>query len=789
MAKFKKLAAILLSAAIAVGNQGVLYAAQTDVSTIQQSEKKEDSQSVLDIQNIEEISETVYSDTVSAGLITNGGLIAESETVYASDYDHAHDADILNAITSLEDDIDVRGWGITKDDYAQIVYSVINDNPQIFYIKSIGCSYNSTGVVKLNFVYSYDKSQIASMQDEIDAAVKEIDAAIDTTGMSTVEIVLAYHDYLATSIAYDYADYKSNTLPSYVYNIYGAFVKNSAVCQGYSEALKYLLDRKGVICGIASSEAASHAWNIILIDGKWYHVDVTWDDPVWDNLGRATHNYFMISDATLISDASNKADYVTSVPYGYTYSTAVDKTYESGFWKNVGTYMYYYNGLWYYIEPVATDNFSGTVIYGAYDICSYDYDTGVKTVLYGPDYATWYTTIGSFYIGQYGRLAANGKYLFYSTPDKVKRYNIVTGESKDIFTLDTQGAATGYIYGLGYVNGRLCYVAKSSPGAEGVETYCDIDDLAIDSSDNTDTPSDGPYDGAVNTELQTFTYNEDNSYLSGQIVVVEWVDTDGDGIRESTVPKYKPSMQFVSTDGTETIDVFVTPTGTNTYYFDRLLAGLTEGKEYVFKVTSGDPDNVGEYKTVPVYTGTSGIGTEGKLGYIEASKQDVKFKTADDGTLMLYGEAGDNTYYGNVNSLLTNVSCVTSETGNFVSGNIVITEWINGVSTVPKTTPIMTFESYDGTEKLDVFMACLDGTNTYYFDRNLSEDMSTEKEYIFRIKLTEENNISPFKSMVATTNYMDEKSGLLWETDTQYIRYKTVAADGDNQLRVYAVNK
>lgn len=86
-------------------------------------------------------------------------------------------------------------------------------------------------------------------------------------------------------------------------------------------------------------------------------------------------------------------------------------------------------------------------------------------------------------------------------------------------------------------------------------------------------------------------------------------------------------------------------------------------------------------------------------------------------------------------------------------------------------------------------MKCLDGTNTYYFDRNLNEGLTEGKEYVFRIVLTEQNNMSERKAMVATTNEMDAKEGVLWETDRQTVMYKTVPADGDNQLRVYGVNK
>ncbi len=290
------------------------------------------------------------------------------------------------------------------------------------------------------------------------------------------------------------------------------------------------------------------------------------------------------------------------------------------------------------------------------------------------------------------------------------------------------------------------------------------------------------YIGDVNTELQLFSYDESSHYLSGQIVVVEWVN----GL--STVPRYVPKMEFVAVDGSESIEVFVTPTGTNTYYFDRLVAeGLTPGKEYVFKVTSTDPNNVGENITVPIYTGTSGIGSSGKLGSVKG--QDIQFKTGLDGTLILYGTDPNAPYVGNVNSVLKQVQCTESDLGYFVSGEIIITEWIDGVSTVPRTTPIMTFESYNGTEVNEVFMKCLDGTNTYYFDRNLNEGLTEGTEYIFRIQLTEQNNVSELKTMVATTNEMDEKEGVLWETNSQIVMFKTVPADGDYQLRVYGINK
>lgn len=346
-----------------------------------------------------------------------------------------------------------------------------------------------------------------------------------------------------------------------------------------------------------------------------------------------------------------------------------------------------------------------------------------------------------------------------------------TSLNPDIATVDNNGLVRA-------INkGEATIQVKTECGG-----YTDTCDVYVNIEDDTPENPD-EYEGNINSELLKFTYDEDTKYISGEIVVVEWVD----GV--STVPSVKPVMTFESTDGTESIDVFVTATGTNTYYFDRMLAeGLSDDKEYVFVVTSGDENNVSEYRSVPIYTGTSSIGSEGTLGSV--GQQNVCFKTQEGtGYLLVYGQP--DTYEGQVNSVLTEVSCVTSELGNFVSGKVVIVEWIDGVSHVPTTTPKMTFESSDGSEQLDVFMASIDGSNTYYFDRNLTEEMDVNKEYIFRITLTDDRNVSPYKSMIATTNYMDAKEGILWETDTQIIKYKTVwnTEIVDNQLTIYAENK
>ncbi len=287
------------------------------------------------------------------------------------------------------------------------------------------------------------------------------------------------------------------------------------------------------------------------------------------------------------------------------------------------------------------------------------------------------------------------------------------------------------------------------------------------------------YIGNINSELISFDMKQNDKgayYLTGQIVVVEWID----GV--STVPKDTPTMIFKSTDGTEQIDVFVTPTGTNTYYFDRFIEGLSPNKEYVFEIASGTSTNISPNRQMNVLLSTSPQMASAKnLG--EIGDQKISYHKATNGELRLYRQREE--YIGHINSELIKTELVKGPNGNYVSGQIVVVEWVDGLSTVPDKTPIMHFKSVDGLESLPVFVTPT-GTNTYYFDRSLG-DMDTNKEYIFTIESGNELNVSPYRSMIVTTAAMKNKTGLLWESDTQYVRYRTDANTAE--LRIYAVNK
>ncbi|MFB9325882.1 transglutaminase domain-containing protein [Paenibacillus aurantiacus] len=139
---------------------------------------------------------------------------------------------------------------------------------------------------------------------EIYRAAQQALQHIVEPGMSDYEKELAIHDYLVLHTAYDEANYKQGTVPDDSYSAYGALVKGIAVCQGYANAANLLLNMSGIEAHIVTGTVGGepHAWNKIRLEGDYYNVDVTWDDPVPDKQGRVYYGYFNVTDDELRQD-------------------------------------------------------------------------------------------------------------------------------------------------------------------------------------------------------------------------------------------------------------------------------------------------------------------------------------------------------------------------------------------------------------------------------------------------------------------------------------------------------
>lgn len=111
-------------------------------------------------------------------------------------------------------------------------------------------------------------------------------------GETRYEQLKSIHDYICNFTNYDLeADFCSSAV--------GAIVQPGVVCEGYSKAFKLICDRLDIPCVLIfgnfnSEKRTAHMWDYVQMeDGKWYAVDVTWDDLDGKNGLELKYEYFL----------------------------------------------------------------------------------------------------------------------------------------------------------------------------------------------------------------------------------------------------------------------------------------------------------------------------------------------------------------------------------------------------------------------------------------------------------------------------------------------------------------
>lgn len=175
--------------------------------------------------------------------------------------------------------------------------------------------YNTTGNnVVLHFNYKAGKDGFISQINSVNSKVQSIVSSVIKQGMNDYEKELALHNYVVNNTVYDYKNLELNSIPDDSFTAYGVFAKKIAVCQGYSEAMYRLLNAAGVNNKIITGTAngVPHAWNLVSINGAYYHLDATFDDPVSQSGNLLSFNYFNVTDTQISRDHSwTKNNYPT----------------------------------------------------------------------------------------------------------------------------------------------------------------------------------------------------------------------------------------------------------------------------------------------------------------------------------------------------------------------------------------------------------------------------------------------------------------------------------------------
>lgn len=159
----------------------------------------------------------------------------------------------------------------------------------------IETEYDSLGRVTVNIVKSYTNEKIDMINKKVDELYPQLVNENDTTFNNIKRV----HDYIINNTIYD-SDRSDNGIINYESDIaYGPLFQGYGICGGYSDLMELFLIRMGVNCYKISSD--DHVWNAVYYDGKWLHLDLTWDDPVSsDGRQYLEYNYFLIDTPKLL---------------------------------------------------------------------------------------------------------------------------------------------------------------------------------------------------------------------------------------------------------------------------------------------------------------------------------------------------------------------------------------------------------------------------------------------------------------------------------------------------------
>ena len=210
---------------------------------------------------------------------------------------------ILEGALKNSPTINLYDLNITASDLKKAFWACDYDNPKLLNIDN-GYEYTYSGsrIYNLKVIYCKNAQQTAAALKNV--ANKTADVIAQAKNLpSDYERVKLFHDWIINRTEYIASGYIS------ISETDGPILYGKALCEGYSRAFEYLCQSVGIECvcisGTARSSAGTgkHMWNMVKLDGKWYHIDVTWDDPItMSGKQILEYNYFLLSDLQIKKD-------------------------------------------------------------------------------------------------------------------------------------------------------------------------------------------------------------------------------------------------------------------------------------------------------------------------------------------------------------------------------------------------------------------------------------------------------------------------------------------------------
>ena len=185
--------------------------------------------------------------------------------------------------------IDISEYNVLPEDLSFLFSSIIKDDPYLFFVDTtMSYSFEPGGrVLSLRPGYKMRGEEVMYAWECCREWVKML-ADEAKKYESEEQKALYLHDRICEFIEYD------KSLESD--NLYSMLISGEGTCQAYTLAYVAVLRECGIEAHYAASDTIEHIWNYVMIDGEWYHADLTWDDSASTEQGEVSRRHFLLSD-------------------------------------------------------------------------------------------------------------------------------------------------------------------------------------------------------------------------------------------------------------------------------------------------------------------------------------------------------------------------------------------------------------------------------------------------------------------------------------------------------------
>lgn len=340
-------------------------------------------------------------------------LLCAGMTVYAEDLTisdtclkEAHEL-MYQAVRNHEEVVDIKQLQIPSIDVTALVNSFMYEYPDVSFVINERSYESVNGIItKIKFTY---KESVDLTQPKLEYVDKETDkiALLIQKNWTDLQKIAWINDYICDNYNYD--------LKTQNHSIYQFLKTRSGVCDAYAALFTILCEKAGVNVSYCYSDDIQHIWNMVEVDGSWYHVDTTWNDDYNDR-----YEFFMLSDDAQRSAAKNVGYTDIYVTHSLYYGN--NKKFDKYFWRD-GIYsgFAHMDEYSFYIKD--------------YDVFRVNLYTGSSRKMGTINKEYWSNPKGQHYSDCFADLVRVGSKLLVSMPSGIYTYDIDSGRTILIYNI------------------------------------------------------------------------------------------------------------------------------------------------------------------------------------------------------------------------------------------------------------------------------------------------------------------------------------------------------------------